>query len=97
MGRGDKFTTIVAPDFENSKGQESEQIHLMIDYLKYDVGSANGILLLFDAQQSRFDTMVYRMIRSLQLMFGDEIWSYVVLGLTIWGYDHESVSKRIKR
>ena len=97
MGRGDKFTTIVAPDFENSKGQESEQIHLMIDYLKYDVGSANGILLLFDAQKSKFDTIFYRMLRSLQLMFGDEIWSYVVLGLTNWGYDHESVSQRMKR
>ena len=97
MGRGDSFTTIVAPDLGNSKGQESEQIHKMVDYLKNDVGSTNGILLLFDAQQIRFDTMVYRMLRSLQLMFGDEIWSYVVLGLTNWGYDHESASQRIKR
>ena len=97
MGNGNRFTVIVTPDFGNSKGQGSEQIHQMVDYLKNDIGSANGILLVFDAQESRFDTMVYRMLRSLQLMFGDKIWSYIVLGLTNWRYDHESVSQRMKR
>ena len=84
MGTGNNLTVVDTPGFGDLDGQDAERIDAMVKYLKNKVKKTNIFLLLLNAQNQRVPSGLHRMLRDLELMFGDNFWSHVMLGLTFW-------------
>ena len=97
MGTGQNFTVIDTPGFGDSDGQEPELIDSMVKYLKNKVKETNIFLLLFNGQNQRVHSGLHCMLRDLELMFGDNFWSHVMIGFTFWRFDRRSIEDRMRK
>ena len=66
----------------------------MVKILKDIIKSANGFVLLFNGQSERFDAKAQQMIREMQALFGNGFWDHVVLGVSFWRFDYNSILGR---
>ena len=91
---GEQFTVIDTPGFGDSDDMDSQLIDEMVGVLKKDIKTSNGFLLLFNGEDPRFNSLLQRMLREVEVMFGKEFWSFVILGFSHWAYDIKSVKDR---
>ena len=94
MGTGGNFTVVDTPGFGDSDGEEPELINAMVKYLKNEIKETNIFLLLFNGQSQRVHSGLQRMLRDIELMFGDNFWSHVMIGFTFWRFDQRSIEDR---
>ena len=66
----------------------------MVDALKDIIKTANGFVLLFNGQSERFDAKAQQMIREMEALFGNGFWDHVVLGVSFWHFDYNSIQGR---
>ena len=97
MGTGENFTVVDTPGFGDSDGQEPELIDGMVKVLKTEVKETNIFLLLFKGENQRVHSGLHRMLRDLELMFGEKFWSHVILGFTFWRFDRRSIEDRMRK
>lgn len=91
---GSLFTVIDTPGFGDSDNDDNELITEMITVLKETIKTANGFLLVFHGQNDRFDASLQQMLRQMQSLFGEDFWKHVVLGVSFWAYDIQSINRR---
>ena len=97
MGTGGNFTVVDTPGFGDSDGEEPELINAMVKYLKNEIKETNIFLLLFHGQNQRVHSGLQRMLRDIELMFGDNFWSHVMIGFTFWSFDQRSIKNRERK
>ena len=97
MGTGNNFTVVDTPGFGDSDGQDAELIDGMVKVLKTEVKETNIFLLLFNGGNQRVHSGLHRMLRDLELMFGDNFWSHVIIGFPFWPFDQGSIDDRIRK
>ena len=97
MGTGENFTVVDTPGFGDADGQDAERIDSMVKVLKNEVKETNIFLLLFNGGNQRVHSGLHRMLRDLELMFGDKFWSHVMIGFTFWRFDHRSIEYRERK
>ena len=94
LGEGSEFTIVDTPGFGDSDNDDNSLINEMVEALKNVVKTANGFILLFNGQSERFDSKAQQMIREMEALFGPGFWEHVVLGVSFWHYDLNSIMGR---
>ena len=94
LGDGVEFTVVDTPGFGDSDGEDSKNIEEMMQVLNKVVKSANTILLLVKGDDSRFGEGLTTMIREMTMLFGESMWNNVIIGVSFWAYDQESIDHR---
>ena len=69
-------------------------IEEMMDTLANVVDHAVTILLLRDGTDTRFSESLQTMLKRMTIMFGQDWWDYVVIGVSFWPYDQDSIDDR---
>ena len=54
--------------------------------LSNTINHADTILLLLKGDASRFNDSLIKMIKRMTIMFGNDWWDYVVIGVSFWSY-----------
>ena len=93
---GGMFTVVDTPGFGDTDDMDSQLIDEMVGALKDDIKTSNGFLLLFNGQEDRFNTLLQRMLREVEVMFGKDFWQFVILGFSHWAFDSKSVADRAR-
>ena len=94
LSQGSEFTVVDTPGFGDSDNDDNNLINEMVQALKNVVKTANGFILLFNGQTERFDSKAQQMIREMEALFGTGFWEHVVLGVSFWHYDINSIMGR---
>ena len=94
LGQGAMFTVVDTPGFGDSDNDDNILIDEMMDVLKNTVEGANAIVLLVNGEEERFDASLQQMMREMQALFGEDFWSFTIIGVSHWAYDSNSVAKR---
>ena len=68
----------------------------MMDTLANVVDHAGTILLLLEPN-ARFSQSLQTMLKRMTIIFGQDWWSYVVIGVSKWPYDQDSIDDREER
>merc|ERR1719249_206066 len=50
---------------------------------------------LFDGTETRFDASLQNMLKRMTQIFGVDWWNYVVIGVSFWAYDQDSIDDRV--
>ena len=82
------------PGFGDSDNDDNILIDEMMDVLKNVIKGANGLVLLINGEEERFDASLQQMMREMQALFGEEFWRYTIIGVSHWAYDAQSVAQR---
>ena len=96
MGIGGNFTIVDTPGLSDSDGEDSQLINELVDYLKNDLKSTNAFLLLLKGNDDRFNSMLQRMLREFELMFGKKFWNHVIIGYSYWTFKKAKIEERIE-
>ena len=67
LGTGSEFTVVDTPGFGDSDNDDNELIDEMMKTLKEDIEGANGIVLLINGEEERFDASLQQMMREMQV------------------------------
>lgn len=94
LGEGQLFTVVDTPGFGDSDNDDNILIDEMMDVLKNTVEGTNGIILLINGEEERFDASLQQMMREMQALFGEDFWRFTVIGVSHWAYDAQSVAQR---
>jgi len=94
LGDGENFTIVDTPGFGDSDNDDNLLIDEMMGVLKDVVEGTNGIMLLINGAETRFDASLQQMLRELQALFGEDFWKYTMVGVSFWSYDSQSVAER---
>ena len=65
-----------------------------MDILATVVDHTDSFLLLFDGRETRFDASLQDMIKKMTIIFGHNWWDYLVIGVSFWAYDQNSIEER---
>ena len=84
---GIAVTVVDTPGFGNSLEEEEASIEQLVDFLKDDLEYVNVFVLTMKESDRRLTRGLQAMMKLLGRMFGEQFWSFVVLGATHWGYD----------
>merc|ERR1719369_461982 len=93
-GSGVVFTVVDTPGFGDSDNEDTELIDEMMGALHTTIKGANGIILLLNGEDERFDASLQQMMREMQALFGEAFWLNTVIGVSHWAYDANSIAKR---
>jgi len=88
------FTIVDTPGFGDSDNDDESLIEEMMDILANVVDHTDTFLLLFDGTETRFDASLQNMIQRMTMIFGQNWWDYLVIGVSFWAYDQESIDER---
>jgi len=94
LGNGQNFTVIDTPGFGDSDNDDDLLIEEMMDILANVVYHTDTFLLLFDGRETRFDASLQNMIQMMTIIFGQHWWDYLVIGVSFWPYDQDSIDER---
>ena len=67
LGTGPEFTVVDTPGFGDSDNDDNKLIDEMMKTLKDDIKGANGIVLLINGEEERFDASLQQMMREMQV------------------------------
>ena len=95
MGIGENFTIIDTPGFSDTDGEDSQLIDDLVNYLKNDLKTTNAFLLLLKGTEDRFNSMLQRMLREFEIMFGEDFWNHVIIGFSFWPFRQSDIEDRI--
>ena len=59
-----------------------------------ELGYANIIVLALDGATPRFTSGLQNMLRQMSAIFGQSWWDYMMIGVTKWPYDQDSIDDR---
>ena len=90
------FQIVDTPIFGDSDASDNRRIQDMIDVLRHELGEANLIVLVFDGQEPRFTSGLYDMLKQMTSIFGDTWWDFMLIGVTKWHFDQDSIDERQK-
>ena len=82
------------PGFGDSDNDDDVLIEEMMDILADVVDHTDTFLLLFDGRETRFDASLQNMIQRMTIIFGHHWWDYLVIGVSFWAYDQDSIDER---
>ena len=88
------FQVVDTPGFGDSNNDDDILIDEMMDILANVVDHTDAFLLLFDGRETRFDASLQNMIQRMTMMFGHHWWDYLVIGVSFWAYDQDSIDDR---
>ena len=88
------FQVIDTPGFGDSNNDDDLLIEEMMDILATVVDHTDTFLLLFDGRETRFDASLQDMIKKMTIIFGHNWWDYLVIGVSFWAYDQNSIDER---
>merc|ERR1712198_781654 len=94
LGIGQNFTVVDTPGFGDSDNDDDVLIEEMMDILANVVDHTDTFLLLFDGTDIRFDASLRNMIQRMTIIFGHHWWDYLVIGVSFWAYDQDSIDER---
>ena len=94
VGEGEEYTIVDTPGFGDSDNDDNDLMNEMVKALKDVIKTANGFVLLFNGQDERFDAKAQQMIREMEALFGKGFWDHLILGVSRWPYDHNSIMNR---
>merc|ERR1711970_846712 len=92
LGTGKNMTVVDTPGFGDN--EDEALIEEMMDVLVNQLDHADTLLLLLNGESTRFSAGLQTMLNWMTLMFGKGWWDYVVVGVSFWAYDQESIDKR---
>merc|ERR1712055_1036042 len=94
LGTGKNMTVVDSPGFGDSDNEDEALIEEMMDVLANKLDHADTLLLLLNGQETRFKAGLQTMLKRMTLMFGKDWWDYVVVGVSFWAYDQDSIDDR---
>merc|ERR1719342_1199286 len=94
LGTGQNFTIVDTPGFGDSEGRDNEFIEEMMNVLDHELGYAQTILLCLEGTTPRFSEPLYAMLRQMSSIFGEQWWEYMMIGVSKWKYDDDSIQNR---
>merc|ERR1719239_2007021 len=94
LGIGQNFTIVDTPGFGDSDNDDESLIEEMMDILANVVDHADTFLLLFDGTETRVDASLQNMFQRMTMIFGHSWWDYLVIGVSFWAYDQDSIDDR---
>lgn len=62
--------------------------------LKDTIKHARTILLVLKGTETRFNDALQDMLTQMSMIFGDQWWKYLVVGVSFWKLDQESIDER---
>ena len=83
------------PGFGDSDNNDEALIEEMMNVLANVVVHADTLVLLFDGRETRFDSSLQSMLKIMTQIFGTDWWNYVVIGVSFWAYDQDSIDDRV--
>ena len=69
------------PGFGDSDEEMNTLIDEMMNVLNNVVDSANSLLLLFKATETRFNSDMITMLRQMTSLFGNSMWNSTMIGI----------------
>jgi len=91
---GMNFTVVDTPGFGDTDGDEQLLIEEMMNILGNTVDHADTILWLFKWDDLRFSESLQTMIKRMTIIFGRGWWDYVMIGVSFWAFDQDSIDQR---
>ena len=85
---------IDTPGFGDSNNDDDILSEEMMDILANVVYHTDTFILLFDGTETRFDASLQNMIQRMTTIFGHYWWDYLVIGVSFWPYDQDSIDER---
>lgn len=82
------------PGFGDSDNEDEQLIEDMMDILANTVDHADTLLLLLDGTDPRFKAGLQAMLKKMTVIFGQNWWDFVVIGVSFWAYDQGSIDGR---
>jgi len=95
LGTGQNFTVVDTPGFGDSDDQDEVLMEEMIEILANTLHHADTLLLLLKGTETRFTQGLQTMLKRMTLIFGPEWWDYLVVGVSFWPYDQNSIDGRV--
>jgi len=95
LGTGQNFTVVDTPGFGDSNNDDEALIEEMMNILANVVVHADTLVLLFNGMETRFDAGLQSMLKRMTQIFGVDWWNYVVIGVSFWAYDQDSIDDRV--
>ena len=69
----------------------------MLNALSNVLGHASTIILVIPGSTEKLSESLQEMLNQMTLTFGKTWWDYVVIGVSFWHFDQESIEARITR
>ena len=88
------FQVVDTPGFGDSNNDDEALIEEMMEVLANVVVHADTLVLLFDGTTTRFNAGLQNMLKRMTQIFGVDWWNYVVIGVSFWAYDQDSIDNR---
>ena len=66
----------------------------MREILDNELESANVIVLVIEGSIPRFSTGLYDMLKQMSSIYGENWWNFMMVGVSKWRYDQESIDER---
>merc|ERR1712130_239871 len=95
LGEGQNFTVVDTPGFGDTDNQDEEHIEEMVDTLANVLDHADTLVLVLPASTERFSESLQEMLKRMTLMFGQSWWDFLVIGVSFWAYDQDSIDDRV--
>jgi len=91
---GQNITVVDTPGFGDSDNQDEELIDEMMDVLANTIDHVDTLVLLLKGDTTRFNAALQKMLKRMTVMFGQDWWNYLVIGVSFWPYDQDSIDDR---
>lgn len=82
------------PGFGDSDNDDETLIEEMMAVLASTVDHADSLLLLLDGTDARSTAGLQTMLKRMTVMFGQDWWDYVVIGVSKWSFSQEAIDER---
>ena len=83
------------PGFGDSDNDDEALIEEMMNILANVIVHSDTLVLLLDGRLTRFNASLQNMLKRMTQIFGGDWWNYVVIGVSFWPYDQESIDDRV--
>merc|ERR1719312_1898664 len=97
MDDGQNCTVVDTPGFADSDNEDEELIEEMMDVLASTIDHADTLLLLLKGDTTRFNEGLQKMLKRMTVMFGQDWWNYLVIGVSFWPFDQNSIDDRLEK
>jgi len=94
MDNGQNCTVVDTPGFADSDNEDEKLIEEMMDVLANTIDHADTLLLLLKGDTTRFNEGLQKMLKRMTVMFGQDWWNFLVIGVSFWPFDQNSIDDR---
>merc|ERR1719312_2328504 len=94
MDNGQNCTVVDTPGFSDSDNEDEKLIEEMMDVLANTINHADTLLLLLKGDTTRFNDGLQKMLKRMTVMFGQDWWNFLVIAVSFWPFDQDSIDER---